>query len=104
MTDGSIEEALNSAIDTAISTIPAHVAQVEQNEDLFQVENPKEFAFGMVFGMAVSMCGMLLSEQSVDDVMDGRADEKIMRVVEGRIPDIRARIFGGDDGGAGPAS
>lgn len=89
--DELIEQIINQTINGAISTIPDHISEVENNKELFKVENPKEFVYGIVIGMALGMGGAIISAQkgipSVEDQI------KIRDLVFRNIPAIREQIF-----------
>jgi len=89
--DALIETLINQTISGAISTIPDHIKEVENNKELFKAENPKEFVYGVVIGMALGMGGAILTTQkgipSIEDQL------KIRDIVFKNIPAIRDEIF-----------
>jgi hypothetical protein len=89
--DDIIEELINQTINGAISTIPDHISEVQKNNELFKVKDPKEFVYGLVIGMALGMGGAMITAQkgipSEEDQM------KIRDMIFKNIPSIREQIF-----------
>jgi len=93
MDEDMLETLVNQTLDGALATIPMHLQEIEQNREELKVDNPKEFVYGLVMGMALAMGSALLSSQSGD--MPTPEDQMRVRdTVYKKIPDIRARIFG----------
>ena len=92
MSEDILETLINQTLDGALATIPMHLQEIEQNKEELKVDNPKEFVYGLVMGMALAMGSALLSAQSGD--MPTPEDQmKVRDIVYKKIPDIRARIF-----------
>ena len=92
MSDDEIENIIEQTINGAISTIPAYMNEITQNKETLKVENPKEFVYGMVMGMALGMGGAVLSSQKQEPTMEDQI--KVRDMVYKNIPEIRERIFG----------
>jgi len=58
---------------------------------VLKVENPQEFVYGIVIGMALGMGGAILSEQEKTPTTEDQM--KIRDIVYKHIPEIRERIF-----------
>ena len=58
-----LESIIEQTINGAISTIPAYMDEIKQNKETLKVEDPKEFVYGMIMGMALGMSGAVLSAQ-----------------------------------------
>ena len=92
MSNQEIEGIIEQTINGAISTIPAYMDEINQNKETLKVENPKEFVYGMIMGMALGMGGAFLSTQKDAPTMEDQI--KVRDIVYKNIPEIRERIFG----------
>ena len=63
MNEEQIETLITQTINGAVLTIPAYLEDIKQNQETLKVENPQEFVYGMIMGMALGMSGALLSAQ-----------------------------------------
>ncbi|MDH5568999.1 MAG: hypothetical protein OEX98_04330 [Nitrosopumilus sp.] len=91
MSEESLEEILIQVINGAVATIPAYLDDIKENQDTLRVENPQEFVYGIVMGMALGMGGAILSSQK--EVPTTEDQMKIRDIVYKHIPEIRERIF-----------
>ena len=91
MSEESLEEILIQVINGAVATIPAYLDDIKENQDTLKVENPHEFVYGIVMGMALGMGGAILSSQK--EVPTAEDQMKIRDIVYKHIPEIRERIF-----------
>ena len=91
MSEESLEEILIQVINGAVATIPSYLDDIKENQDILKVENPHEFVYGIVMGMALGMGGVILSSQK--EVPTTEDQIKIRDIVYKHIPDIRERIF-----------
>jgi len=91
MSEESLEEILIQVINGAVATIPAYLDDIKENQDVLRVENPQEFVYGIVMGMALGMGGAILSSQK--EVPTTEDQMKIRDIVYKHIPEIRERIF-----------
>lgn len=89
--DAIIEELINQTISGAISTIPDHISEVEKNKELFKVNNPREFVYGIIMGMALGMGGAIITAQKGIPTLEDQI--KIRDIVFKNIPAIREQIF-----------
>ena len=89
--DEQLEMIISQTINSAISTIPGYLSEIEQNKEIFQVDNPKEFVYGVVMGMALGMGGAILSAQKESPTTEDQL--KVRDIVYKAIPDIREQIF-----------
>ncbi len=69
-----------------------HLQEIEQNKDELKVENPKEFVYGLVMGMALAMGSAMFSAQT-GGMPTLEDQQKVRDLVYKKIPDIRGRIF-----------
>ena len=91
MSDEELENIIEQTINGAISTIPAYMDEIKENKETLKVENPKEFVYGMVMGMALGISGAILSAQKEAPTPEDQI--KVRDVVYKNIPQIRERIF-----------
>ena len=87
-----LEQLINQTLDGAMATIPAHLLEIEQNKELLKVENPKEFVYGLIMGIALGMASAL--QYAMKKKMPTPEDQiKISNMVYKKIPQIRERLF-----------
>ena len=91
MSEEQLEMLITQTISGAIATIPSYLEEIEQNKEVLRVENPKEFVYGIIMGMALGMSGAILSAQKEAPTIEDQ--EKIRDIVYKHIPEIRERIF-----------
>jgi FMN-dependent NADH-azoreductase len=72
-------------------TIPAYMDEIKENKQTFKVEDPKEFVYGMIMGMALGMSGAILTAQKKEPTPEDQI--KVRDIVYKNIPQIRERIF-----------
>lgn len=63
MSEDQLEMLITQTINGAVATIPAYLEEIKQNKEKLKVENPQEFVYGIVMGMALGMSGAILSAQ-----------------------------------------
>ena len=86
-----IEMLITQTINGAALTIPAYLEDIKQNQEILKVENPQEFVYGMIMGMALGMSGALLSSQK--EMPTAEEQMKVRDIIYKYIPEIRERIF-----------
>lgn len=91
MSEDQLEMLIVQTINGAVSTIPAYLEEIKENKETLKVENPKEFVYGIVMGMALGMSGAILSTQK--EMPTSEDQMKIRDIVYKHIPEIRERIF-----------
>ena len=91
MSSSEWEPIIEQTINGAISTIPAYMDEIAKNKETLKVEDPKEFVYGMIMGMALGMGGAVLSSQKENPTIEDQL--KIRDMVYKNIPQIRERIF-----------
>ena len=91
MNDEQIETLITQTINGAVLTIPAYLKDIKQNQETLKVENPQEFVYGMIMGMALGMSGALLSSQK--EMPTAEEQMKVRDIIYKYIPEIRERIF-----------
>jgi len=91
MSEDQLEELIIQVINGAVSTIPAYLEEIKENKEILKVENPQEFVYGIVMGMALGMGGAILSAQKETSTEEDQI--KIRDIVYRHIPEIRERIF-----------
>ena len=91
MNDEQIEMLITQTINGAVLTIPAYLKDIRQNQETLKVENPQEFVYGMIMGMALGMSGALLSTQK--EMPTTEEQMKVRDMIYKYIPEIRERIF-----------
>jgi hypothetical protein len=91
MSEDQLEELIVQTINGAVATIPAYLEEIKENKEILKVEDPKEFVYGIVMGMALGMSGAILSAQKEMPTQEDQI--KIRDIVYKHIPDIRERIF-----------
>lgn len=90
--DEQIEQLITQTLDGALATIQAHLQEIEQNKDVLQVKNPKEFVYGLIIGSALTtgITGLV----QIKKAMPTQEDQiKIRDIVYKNVPQIRERIF-----------
>ncbi len=91
MSEDQLENIIEQTINGAVATIPSYLEEIKENKEIFKVENPKEFVYGIVMGMALGMSGAILSAQKE---MPTKEDQiKVRDMIYKYIPEIRERIF-----------
>ncbi len=91
MSEEQLEEIIAQTINGAVATIPSYLQEIKENREIFKVDNPKEFVFGIVMGMALGMSGAILSAQKE---MPTKEDQiKVRDIIYKHMPEIRERIF-----------
>ncbi len=91
MNEEELETIIEQTINGAISTIPAYMDEIKENKKTLMVEDPKEFVYGMVMGMALGISGAVLSSQK--EMPTSEDQIKVRDIVYKNIPQIRERIF-----------
>ena len=91
MSEDQLESLILQVINGAVSTIPSYLEEIKENKEILKVENPQEFVYGIVMGMALGMGGVILSSQKETPTEEDQI--KIRDIVYKHIPDIRERIF-----------
>ena len=91
MSEDQLEMLITQTINGAVATIPAYLEEIKNNKDTLKVENPQEFVFGIVMGMALGMSGAILSAQK--EMPTAEDQERVRDIVYKHIPEIRERIF-----------
>ncbi len=88
-----LEELIMQTLDGTLSTIPIYIQEVEQNKAELQVNDVKEFVFGVIIGMALGMASTAIA--AIRNGMPTEEDQvKVRDMVYSNIPQIRERIFG----------
>lgn len=91
MNEEQLETIILQTINGAITTIPNYLEEIEQNNKVLKVDNPKEFVYGVIMGMALGMSGAILSTQ--EEAPTAEEQIKVRDLVYKHIPEIRERIF-----------
>ena len=87
-----LEMLITQTLDGVLQTIPAYMQEIEQNKAEFKVENPKEFVYGIIIGMALGMVSTAVA--SLRQGLPTEEDQiKVRDMVYSKIPQIRERIF-----------
>ena len=91
MNEAQIEMLITQTINGAVLTIPSYLEDIKQNQETLKVENPQEFVYGMIMGMALGMSGALLSAQKEMPTIEEQM--KVRDIIYKYIPEIREQIF-----------
>ena len=91
MNDEELEAIITQTINSAVATIPSYLEEIKENKDTLKVENPQEFVYGIIMGMALGMSGAILSAQKETPTTEDQM--KVRDIVYKYIPEIRERIF-----------
>jgi len=91
MSEDQLEALIIQVINGAVTTIPSYLNEIKENKEVLKVENPQEFVYGIVMGMALGMGGAILSAQK--EIPTEEDQIKIRDIVYKHIPEIRERIF-----------
>jgi len=90
--DEQLKVVIEQTIRGAIATIPSYLQEIEENKDILKVTEQKEFVYGLIIGMALSMA--VASLTSIKKGMPTTEDQlKIRDMVYSKIPEIRKEIF-----------
>ncbi len=90
--DEQLKEVIEQTISSAIATIPSYLQEIEENKDTLKVIEQKEFVYGLIIGMALSMA--VASLTSIKKGIPTPEDQlKIRDMVYSKIPEIRKEIF-----------
>ena len=91
MSEEQLEMLITQTINGAMATVPAYLEEIKDNKEVLKVENPKEFVYGIVMGMALGMSGAILSAQK--DMPSVEDQAKVRDIIYKHIPEIREQIF-----------
>ncbi|NWJ20609.1 hypothetical protein HX860_06040 [Marine Group I thaumarchaeote] len=91
MSEDQLETLIIQTINGAVATIPSYLEEIKENKDIFKVENPQEFVYGIVMGMALGMSGAIMSAQKETPTEEDQM--KVRDIIYKHIPEIRERIF-----------
>jgi len=91
MSEDQLETLIIQTINGAVATIPSYLEEIKENKDRFKVENPQEFVYGIVIGMALGMSGAIMSAQK--EIPTEEDQMKVRDIIYKHIPEIRERIF-----------
>lgn len=88
-----IDALITQTLDGALATIPIYLQEIEQNKAELQVQDVKEFVFGVIMGMSLGMAGTAIA--ALRNGMPSEQDQiKVRDLVYAKIPQMRERIFG----------
>ena len=93
MNDEELELIITQTINSAVTTIPTYLEEIKENKEILKVENPQEFVYGIIMGMALGVSGTILSAQK--EMPTTEEQMKVRDIVYKYIPEIRERIFSG---------
>ena len=91
MSEDQLETLIIQTINGAVATIPSYLEEIKENKEIFKVENPQEFVYGIVMGMALGMSGAIMSAQKESPTEEDQM--KVRDIIYKHIPEIRERIF-----------
>ena len=91
MNEDQLETLIIQTINGAVATIPSYLEEIKENKEMFKVENPQEFVYGIVIGMALGMSGAIMSAQKESPTEEDQM--KVRDIIYKHIPEIRERIF-----------
>jgi hypothetical protein len=91
MNDEELESIITQTINSAVTTIPTYLEEIKKNMETLKVENPQEFVYGIIMGMALGVSGAILSAQK--EMPTTEEQMKVRDLVYKYIPEIRERIF-----------
>ncbi|MCH9041399.1 MAG: hypothetical protein QQN53_05220 [Nitrosopumilus sp.] len=91
MSEDQLETLIIQTINGAVATIPSYLEEIKENKEMFKVENPQEFVYGIVIGMALGMSGAIMSAQKESPTEEDQM--KVRDIIYKHIPEIRERIF-----------
>ena len=90
--DEQLKVVIEQTISKAIATIPSYLHEIEENKGTLKVLDQKEFVYGLIIGMALSMA--VASLTSIKKGIPTPEDQlKIRDMVYSKIPEIRKEIF-----------
>ncbi len=90
--DEQLKMVIEQTISKAITTIPSYLQEIEENKGTLKVLDQKDFVYGLIIRMALSMA--VASLTSIKKGMPTSEDQlKIRDMVYNKIPEIRKEIF-----------
>jgi len=89
--DTALEMLIDQTINGAVSTIPLQLEEIKQNKEALHVDNPNEFVYGLIMGMALGLGSAILTSQK--GVPTPEDQLKVRDLVYKKIPEIREQIF-----------
>lgn len=90
--DEQLEQIIEQTIQGAVSTIPAHLDEIEQNKQILKINDPKEFVYGLIMGMSLGMASALMTTIT-NQIPTLEQQLKIRDLIYKKIPKIREQIF-----------
>ena len=91
MEEEQIEAIIEQAINGALATIPMYLKEIEENNENLKVENPKEFVYGAIMGMALGIGSVATVSET--GVPNEQKQLKVKDIIYKHMPAIRERIF-----------
>ena len=90
--DEQLEQLIEQTIQGAVSTIPTHLEEIEQNKQILKINDPKEFVYGLIMGMSLGMASAFMT--TITNQMPTLEQQiKIRDLIYKKIPQIKEQIF-----------
>lgn len=90
--DEQLEQLIEQTIQGAVSTIPTHLEEIEQNKQILKINDPKEFVYGLIMGMSLGMASAFMTTIT-NQVPTLEQQIKIRDLIYKKIPQIKEQIF-----------
>jgi hypothetical protein len=102
--DAQIEMMIEQILDGALATVPQHIQYIDENKSSLEINDTKEFVYGMVMGMALGLGGALVAGQ--DAMNNNNDDDKqtspsnneniqlmVRDIIHKKMPQVRSRVY-----------
>jgi len=90
--DEQLEQIIEQTIQGAVTTIPTHLEEIEQNKETLKVNDPKEFVYGLIMGMGLGMASALMTTIT-NQIPTIEEQIKVRDMIYKKIPLIREQIY-----------
>jgi len=90
--DEHLEQIIEQTIQGAVTTIPTHLEEVEQNKETLKVNDPKEFVYGLIMGMGLGIASALITTIT-NQIPTIEEQIKVRDMIYKKIPLIREPIY-----------
>ena len=87
----TVEPLITDAINEVLKSIPENAEEIKKNISALKVENMPEFAYGMIMGMVMGVCSLILSTQ-LEELTD-KDYMLLKKILYNKTDMIRERVF-----------
>ena len=87
----TVEPLITDAINEVLKSIPENAEEIKKNISALKVDNMPEFAYGMIMGMVMGVCSLILSTQ-LEELTD-KDYMLLKKILYNKTDMIRERVF-----------